>query len=158
MQIKPTSILPMLGMLLAAGAHADVFNLKVVTDASPDYSDMESMVHSVSSKWHWNHIARRQTNPMQLHGFALTDPIRQFNDYGFTMCSTISGINCAIWDAMGFKTRYWDVTLHTVPEVEYGGRWHIEVPQLFLRLGSWPSLRPELASRRGVHAALRKFR
>jgi hypothetical protein len=126
----------MLGALLVAGAHADVFNLKVVTDASPDYSDMESMVHSVSGKWqtpeekcwamfYWNHIARRQTNPMQLHGFAVTDPIRQFNDYGFAMCSTISGMNCAIWDAMGFKARYWDVTLHTVAEVEYGGRWHM---------------------------------
>jgi hypothetical protein len=129
-----------LGVLIGAAlavnfAHAEVDNLKVVTDASPDYSDMESMVHSISSKWqtleeklwamfYWNHIARRQTNPIMLHGFALTDPIRQFNDYGFTMCSTISGINCAIWDAMGFKAKYWDLSLHTVPEVEYGGRWH----------------------------------
>ena len=40
--------------------------------------------------FYWNHIARRQTNPIMLHGFALTDPIRQFNDHGYTMCSTIS--------------------------------------------------------------------
>ena len=70
-------------------------------------------------------FARRQTNPMMLHGFALTDPIRQFNDYGFTMCSTISGINCSIWDAMGLKPKYWDISNHTVSEVEYGGRWHM---------------------------------
>jgi hypothetical protein len=127
----------LLAAMLAVGAsaHAEVNNLKVVTDASPDYSDMTSLVHSVTSKWqtpeekcwamfYWNHIARRQTNPIMLHGFALTDPIRQFNDHGFTMCSTISGINCSIWDAMGFKTRYWDLSLHTVSEVEYGGRWH----------------------------------
>ena len=25
---------------------------------------------------------------------------------------------------MGFKTRYSDLSLHTVSEVEYGGRWH----------------------------------
>ncbi len=116
-------------------ARAEVDNLKVVTDASPDYSDMESLVHSVTSQWqtpeekcwamfYWNHFARRQTNPIILHGFALTDPIRQFNDYGYTMCSTSSGINCSIWDAMGLKTRYWDLSLHTVSEVEYGGRWH----------------------------------
>ncbi len=63
----------------------------------------------------WNHIARRQTQPMILHGLELTDPIRQFNDYGYTMCSTITGINCGIWGALGFKTQYWDISLHTVP-------------------------------------------
>ena len=115
---------------------AAVFNLKVITDASPDYSDMASMLRSVTSNWekpeekcwalfYWNHMARRQTSPMVIHGMAMTDPIRQFNDYGYTMCSTISGINCSIWDALGLRTRYWDITLHTVSEVEYGGRWHM---------------------------------
>src|SRR5437016_9766055 len=115
---------------------AGVCNLKVVTDASPDYSDLASMVRSITDKWetseqkcwaifYWNHIARRQTSPMILHGLALTDPIRQFNDYGYTMCSTISGINCSIWDAMGLKAKYWDISNHTVPEVEYGGLWHM---------------------------------
>ena len=115
---------------------AEMCNIKVVTDASPDYYDMESMVHSITSKWptpeekcwamfYWNHIARRQTSPMQLHGLELSDPIRQFNDYGFTMCSTIAGINCSIWDAMGFKVKYWDISLHTVPEVFYDGRYHM---------------------------------
>src|SRR5258706_1602578 len=115
---------------------AAVYNLKIVSDASPDYSDMQSMIQSTTSKWktpeekcwaifYWNHIARRQTAPMNLHGMALTDPIRQFNDYGYTMCSTISGINCSIWDAMGLKAKYWDISNHTVPEVEYGGKWHM---------------------------------
>src|SRR5687768_17407078 len=78
-------------------ARADVYNLKVVTDANPDYSDLDSLVHSATSRWerdpdkvwamyYWNHIARRQTNPMQVHGMSCTDPIRQFNDYGYTMC------------------------------------------------------------------------
>jgi hypothetical protein len=115
---------------------AAVWNLKVVSDASPDYSDMESLVRSVTSGWetpaekcwavfYWNHQARRQTTPMMLHGLALGDPIQQFNDYGYTMCSTISGINCAIWEAMGLRARYWDIINHTVPEVEYEGRWHM---------------------------------
>jgi hypothetical protein len=120
----------------AAPASAQVANVKVVTDASPDYYDMDSLIRSITSKWatpeekcwalfYWNHIARRQTQPMELHGLALTDPIRQFNDYGYTMCSTIAGINCSIWDAMGLKAKYWDIALHTVSEVFYGGRWHI---------------------------------
>ena len=117
-------------------ASAQVYNLKVITDANPDYTDLPSLVHSATSRWetpeqkcwamfYWNHIARRQTNPIILHGMAHTDPIRQFNDYGYTMCSTISGINQAIWEEMGLKHRYWDVTLHTVSEVFYDGRWHM---------------------------------
>lgn len=129
----------LLGLLLAAIpclASAEVCNLKVITDASPDYSDLPSMVHSITAKWatpeekcwamfYWNHIARRQTEPMLLHGLELTDPIRQFNDYGYTMCSTISGINCAIWHNMGLPCRFWDISQHTVPEVFYDGRWHM---------------------------------
>jgi hypothetical protein len=110
------------GILAVSVARAEVNNLKIVTDASPDYTDLPSLVHSVTSKWetpeekcwamfYWNHVARRQTNPMMVHRLALTDPIRQFNDYGFTMCSTISGINCAIWDAMGLR-RYWHQQSH----------------------------------------------
>lgn len=124
-------------VLLAAGAAAaEVCNLKIVTDASPDYSDLPSLLHSATAKWaspeekcwalfYWNHIARRQTAPMILHGVELTDPIRQFNDYGYTMCSTISGVNCALWHHLGLPVKFWDITLHTVPEVFYGGHWHM---------------------------------
>jgi len=126
-----------LGVVLAvATASGEVCNLKAVTDASPDYYDMESMIHSIAAGWQepeekcwamfcWNHIARRQTMPMNLHGVECTDPIRQFNDYGYTMCSTIAGTNCSIWDAMGYPVKFWDITLHTVPEVQYDGRWHM---------------------------------
>src|SRR3982751_5840143 len=119
-----------------APAWAQVFNLKVVTDANPDYTDLPSLVYSATSRWetpeekcramfYWNHIARRQTNPIILHGMAHTDPIRQFNDYGYTMCSTITGIEQSIWEQMGLKHRYWDISLHTVGEVFYDGRWHM---------------------------------
>ncbi len=123
---------------LACGraARAEICNLKVVTDASPDYTDMGSMIHSITAKWpstqekcwamwYWNHLARRQTAPMVLHGLACSDPIRQFNDYGYMMCSTIAGANCAIWHNMGLKVKYWDVVGHTVPEVWYDDRWHM---------------------------------
>jgi hypothetical protein len=122
--------------LFEGGVLAEVCNLRVVTDASPDYTDLPSLIHSATAKWptpaercwamfYWNHIARRQTSPMILHGMELTDPIRQFNDYGYTMCSTVAGINCGIWHNMGMPVKFWDVTLHTVPEVFYDGRWHM---------------------------------
>src|SRR5688572_8104173 len=37
--------------LFTTSLHSAVYNLKVVTDASPDYSDMESMIRSIASKW-----------------------------------------------------------------------------------------------------------
>jgi hypothetical protein len=115
---------------------ATVYNLKVVTTASPDYHDMDGMIHSITSKWeepaekcwamfYWNHIGRRQTSPMIVHGVECTDPLRQFNDYGYTMCSTVAGINCAIWDALGYPVKFWDISNHTVSEVEYDNRWHM---------------------------------
>ena len=135
--IPPT----LLVILLALGLWdipvlATVYNLKVVTNASPDYHDMDGMIHSITSKWeepaekcwamfYWNHIGRRQTSPMIVQGVECTDPVRQFNDYGYTMCSTVAGINCAIWDAMGYKVKFWDISNHTVSEVEYDGRWHM---------------------------------
>jgi len=121
---------------LPGSAGAQVCNLKIVTDANPDYHDMPNLVHSATGNWstpeektwamfYWNHIARRQTSPMNLHGIDLTDPIRQFNDYGYTMCSTIAGINCGIWHHMGLPVKFWDISLHTVSEVFYNDRWHM---------------------------------
>ena len=95
---------------------------------------------------------------MELHGLALTDPIRQFNDYGYTMCSTIAGINCAIWDAMGLRAKYWDISLHTVS----GGR--IRRPLAHVRqqhVGALHALRrPDHRRRRGHRQAgrVRGFR
>ena len=111
--------------ILPNSANGQVCNVKVVTDANPDYYDLPSLVRSITGKWstpeeqcwamfYWNHIARRQTSPMILHGVELTDPIRQFNDYGYTMCSTIAGINCGIWHQMGLPVKFWDISLHTV--------------------------------------------
>ncbi len=122
-------------LLAATPAFAQLANIKVVTDASPDYSDMESMVRSITSNWqsdaekmwalfYWDHQARRQTNPIWMHGYELTDPIRQYNDYGFTMCSTISGIKCSTWNYMGYPCRFWEIGLHTVPDVWYDGGFH----------------------------------
>jgi len=94
------------------GSGAAVYNLKVVSDASPDVSDMKSFIDSTTSRWtstaekvwalfYWSHILKRQTTPMVLHGFDVTDPIRNFMDYGLTMCSTISGINQSLYEALG---------------------------------------------------------
>ena len=115
---------------------AATYNLRVVTDASPDLSDLDSFIASTTSLWptdrekvwslfYWSHILKRQTSPMVLHGYEVTDPVRSFNDYGFTMCSTISGINQALYGALGLRHQYWDICNHTVSAVEYDGMFHM---------------------------------
>ena len=115
---------------------AATFNLKVVTDASPDLTDLPSFVGSMTSQWptsrekvwalfYWSHILKRQTPPMVLHGFEVTDPIRNFTDYGFTMCSTVTGINQSLYEAIGLQHEYWDICTHTVSAVQYDGKFHM---------------------------------
>src|SRR5688500_2605280 len=115
------------------GATAD--NVRVVTDASPDLTELDSFVQSTTSRWvtseekvwalyYWSHILKRQTSPIVLHGFEVTDPIRNFNDYGFTMCSTISGINQVLYEKLGLQHQYWDVCNHTVSQVFYNNAFH----------------------------------
>ena len=101
----------------AAPSQAGSFNIKVVTDASPDLSDMASLIDSTTSRWptadqkvwalfYWSHLLKRQTPPMTLHGFDVTDPIRNLIDYGYTMCSTASGINQSLYEALGLTHQY----------------------------------------------------
>ena len=55
----------------------------------------------VWSLFYWSHMLKRQTPPITLHGFDVTDPIRNLVDYGYTMCSTTSGINQSLYQALG---------------------------------------------------------
>jgi hypothetical protein len=117
-------------------AGAAAFNLRLVSDASPDLSDQNSLIYSTTSRWtsirekvwslfYWSRILKRQTSPMVLHGFDVTDPIRNFADYGFTQCSTISGINQSLYETLGLRHQYWDICNHTVSNVEYDGAFHM---------------------------------
>jgi len=115
---------------------AAVYNLRVISDASPDLTDFDSFLQSTTSRWetpeqkvwalfYWAHILKRQTAPIVLHGLEVTDPIRNFGDYGFTMCSTITGINQSLYEALGLRHQYWDICNHTVSQVEWDGRFHM---------------------------------
>jgi hypothetical protein len=131
----PALVLAMLAGSRVA-ADADLCNLKVVTDASPDVSDLGSFISSTTSGWpsdgdkvwalfYWSHLLKRQTPPMVVHGFEVTDPVRNFADYGFTECSTISGINQALYEQLGLRHEFWDICNHTVSQVEYDGSFHM---------------------------------
>ena len=115
---------------------AATFNVQVATDASPDLTDLNRFVGSMTSRWptsrekvwalfYWSHILKRQTSPVLAHGFEVTDPIRNFADFGYTMCSTVSGINQALYHAIGLEHQYWDICNHTVSAVQYDGKFHM---------------------------------
>ena len=120
----------------AVSGSGAVYNLRVVSDASPDLTDLASLVSSITAAWptdrekvwalyYWSHILKRQTSPMLVHGFELADPVRNFADYGFTNCSTISGINQALYEVIGLRHQFWDICNHTVSQVEYDGSFHM---------------------------------
>jgi len=120
----------------ASNGRGAIYNLRVVSDSSPDLTDLGSLVSSITAGWptdrekvwalyYWSHILKRQTPPMLVHGFELADPVRNFADYGFTDCSTISGINQALYEVIGLRHQFWDICNHTVSQVEYDGSFHM---------------------------------
>lgn len=115
---------------------AGAYNIRIATDASPDLTDVRSLVDSATSLWttprekvwalyYWSHILKRQSSPIVLHGFEVTDPVRNFADFGFTMCSTVTGINQSLYELIGLRHQYWDICNHTVSAVEYDGAFHM---------------------------------
>jgi hypothetical protein len=61
------------------GAGAAAYNLRITSDASPDLTDLQSLIHSTTSQWasardkvwslfYWTHMLKRQTPPTVLHG------------------------------------------------------------------------------------------
>jgi hypothetical protein len=120
----------------AAATGAAVYNIRVATDASPDLTDLDHFINSTTSRWttaaekvwalfYWSHILKRQVSPIVLHGFEVTDPIRNFADYGFTMCSTVSGINQSLYEKLGLQHQYWDICNHTIAQVYYNNAFHM---------------------------------
>jgi hypothetical protein len=120
----------------AAAASGGAYNLRITTDASPDLTDLDGFIHSTTSLWttarekvwalfYWSHLLKRQTPPVLIHGFEETDPIRNLTDYGFTMCSTISGINQTLYEMLGLRHQFWDICNHTVSAVEYENAFHM---------------------------------
>jgi len=117
-------------------ARAVVCNVKVVSDSTPDFTDVDSLLASTTGSyqttddkcralWRWIARSRRQTPQPYLHGTPVHDPIMFFNDFGYSFCSDYAAINDALWHAMGLPVRLWDITNHTVSECFYDNRWHL---------------------------------
>ena len=117
---------------------AAVYNIRLVTDNVPDYTDIGSFVHSVTGHlqtpqdkciavWRWGRRSRRQTSNSTEDGRLIWDPILHYNSYGTMNCGVISGLNIASWLQLGYQARYVQLGDHTVSEVSWdeGKNWHM---------------------------------
>ncbi len=117
---------------------AGVYNLHLVTDNGPDYTDMESFVRSVTDPWEtpqekciaiwrWGRRSRRQTSCAHDGGRLIWDPILHYNSYGTMNCGVIAALNIASFLKLGYRARYIQLGDHTVSEVSWDGgdSWHL---------------------------------
>jgi len=138
------SRVPVIFLLLLAGAsfvppvEAAVYNLHLVTDNVPDYTDLASFVQSGTGHletpqekciavWRWGRRSRRQTSCSKEDGRLIWDPILHYNSYGTMNCGVISGLNMVSWLKLGYQGRYVQLGDHTVSEVSWdnGATWHL---------------------------------
>ncbi|HLX60004.1 MAG TPA: discoidin domain-containing protein [Planctomycetota bacterium] len=117
---------------------ASDYNITLVTDSTPDLTDIDSYLRSITSQyekpqdkaiaiWRWSQRLRKQnTNPM-FNGQYVLDPIDLFNSFGYCNCGIISGLNDAFWLRMGWKAHYVQLGDHTVTECSWNGgkTWHM---------------------------------
>jgi hypothetical protein len=126
------------GGRLCPSAHAGVYNLHLVTDNVPDYTDLPSLVESATGNWQtpqdkciaiwrWGRRARHQMSCATEGGRYILDPILHFNSYGAMNCGIISLLNIACWRQLGYQARYIQLGDHTVSEVSWdnGKTWHL---------------------------------
>lgn len=57
-----------------------------------------------------------------------SDPIRLLHGYGFACCDQLAAVLAYIWGSAGYQTRVAYFNFHTVPEIYYGGSWHMLDP------------------------------
>jgi hypothetical protein len=114
------------------------YNITLVTDSAPDFTDVDSYLRSVTSQysapqdkaigvWRWSQRLRKQTSFPTEGGHVVNDPVHFFSSYGYTMCGVISGINNGLWLNLGWKAHYVQLGDHTVCECSWDGgkTWHM---------------------------------
>ena len=123
---------------LTGRAEAAVYNLHLVTDNGPDYTDIQSFVQSATERWStpqekciaiwsWGRRSRRQTSCADEGGRLIWDPILHYNSYGTMNCGVISALNISSFLQLGYQARYIQLGDHTVSEVSWDGgqSWHL---------------------------------
>jgi hypothetical protein len=124
--------------LIGTPTEAQVYNLHLVTDNQPDYTDMKSFVDSSTGAWQtpqdkaiavwrWGRRSRRQLSCSREGTRYISDPILNYNSYGALNCGIISALNICSWLELGYQARYVQLGDHTVSQVSWdeGKSWHL---------------------------------
>jgi len=125
--------------LEGAEAVGVVSHVKVLSDKVPDVSSLEAWKRSCLKEGMsdqkkalavWETVVRFQHQdapPLEYlhHENTVLDPIKLFNVYGYSFCSVASAEVQALARYAGLEARGWSIRAHIVPEVLWGGRWHM---------------------------------
>ncbi|MGD0092695.1 MAG: hypothetical protein ABSE73_22520 [Planctomycetota bacterium] len=132
-------------VLCALAVHAGdtapgvVSHIKVLSDKVEDVSSLEAwkksfikdgMTDEQKALTIWENVYRfrhQDAPPREFLGNEpdVHDPIKTFNVYGYGMCSCASSNIAALSRYVGLQARGRIITLHSVPEVFWDGKWHM---------------------------------
>jgi hypothetical protein len=57
-----------------------------------------------------------------------SDPMRLLHGFGFSCCQQSARALAWLWQGAGYQTHIVQMPFHTVPEINYGGNWHMYDP------------------------------
>lgn len=77
--------------------------------------------------WDFVRTARQHYYPSQ-QGSETEDPVKLANVYGYGYCDDAATALAWLATAAGYEARVWDLNGHVVPELFYGGGWHMLDP------------------------------
>jgi len=115
---------------------ADVFNIKILSDKTPDLHSLEDYCESTTSRWstndekaralaHWMAKLGHQSTPP--YGAKPVEPILQFNNFMNAQCGYFTAMYCGVAEGgMGWVGRFYNLGNHNhiAPELEYDGTRH----------------------------------
>lgn len=120
---------------------SNIVNPWVVVNGRRDWFDVSSMLAEALGSERdagkrafriWRFIAdhRYHWYPAE-DGMEIHDPIKLMNVYGYGFCDDSASSAEALFTRAGFPgARCWWITGHVIPEVKYGGAWHMLDPDL----------------------------
>ncbi|HUT32192.1 MAG TPA: hypothetical protein VNE39_01820 [Planctomycetota bacterium] len=174
----PRCGLPAIAMALtiaSASAHAAekppvgvVSHVKVLSDKVEDVASLEAwkksfindgMTDRDKALAAWESVVRfqHQDSPpvefLQLEN-AVLDAIKMFNVYGYSMCGNAASHVQSLARAAGLEARGWTIQAHVVPEVSWGGKWHLLDASL---INYFPKPDGDLASVEEIMAAIKQW-
>ncbi|MBM4042306.1 MAG: hypothetical protein FJ290_27750, partial [Planctomycetes bacterium] len=145
-----------------------VSHVKVLSDKVEDVSSLEAwkksfIRDSLSDRDKalavWESVVRfqHQDSPpveyLQLEN-AVLDALKMFNVYGYSMCGNAASHVQSLARAAGLEARGWTIQGHVVPEVSWGGKWHLLDASL---INYFPKPDGDLASVEEIAAAIKEW-